>query len=168
MWKGASNILGDQNGRHGSQEDGVAAQESQEFGRRREDFPLSSEVSKKALITHVVLLSLIGDRRLTHRNESPAADDGSEQLAAADVDVFGAERHQVVGRADRVGRDVDAERDDDQADRGEGGGRAPAVRARVQPHADDVDGIPHDLAVRGLGRGGGEDAEKTDDRCRTG
>ncbi len=38
-----------------------------------------------------------------YRNKAPATNDGSKQLTTADVDVLGAERHEVVGRAYGVG-----------------------------------------------------------------
>jgi hypothetical protein len=49
----------------------------------------------------------------TYGNKAPATNDGSKQLTTTDVDVVGAERHEVVGRAYGVGRDVDTEGDDD-------------------------------------------------------
>lgn len=122
--------------RHGSQEDGVAAEEGEEFRGGREDFP--------------------GDER-------PAAEHRGEDLAPADVDVFRAKGHQVVGGADAIGGDVDAERHDDEADGGKGGGCATPGGARGHPEGDDFDGVPHDLAVGRLCGGGGEDAEETDD-----
>ena len=40
---------------------------------------------------------------LTYGDESPATDEGSKQLATADIDVSGGKGHEVVGCADRVG-----------------------------------------------------------------
>ena len=60
---------------HGTQENRISTEESEEFRGRSQDLP--------------------GD-------ETPASDHGSEELTAADVDVPGAEGHEVVGRADRV------------------------------------------------------------------
>lgn len=58
--------------------------------------------------------------RLTHRNEAPATDEGSKQLATSDVDILRTERHEVIGCANGVGRDVDTKGNDYQADRGKG------------------------------------------------
>ncbi len=80
----------------------------------------------------------------TYRNEAPATNDGSKQLTAADVDVLGAERHEVVGRAYGVGRDVDTEGDDDQADGAKGGSSAATVGPGLHPQIDDFDGVPYD------------------------
>ena len=69
-------VVGHEDGCHGTQEYGVAAEESKELGGRGKDLP--------------------GD-------ESPATNDGSKELTTADVDVLGAEGHEVVGCADGVG-----------------------------------------------------------------
>ena len=45
----------------------------------------------------------LAEDRPTYWNKSPATNDGSKQLATADVDVPGTERHEVVGCADGVG-----------------------------------------------------------------
>jgi hypothetical protein len=65
--------------------------------------------------------------RPTYWNKGPATNYSSKQLTTADVDVLGAERHEVVGRAYRVGRDVDTKGDDDQADGAKGCSSAATV-----------------------------------------
>lgn len=44
----------------------------------------------------------------TYRNAGPGTDDSSKELTAADVDIFGTEGDEVIGRADGVGGDVDS------------------------------------------------------------
>lgn len=61
-----------------------------------------------------------GGRR-KYRNKCPATDNGSKQLTTTNVDIPRTERHEVVRSADRVGRDVDTERDDDETNGGKGG-----------------------------------------------
>ena len=78
----------------------------------------------------------------TYRNKAPATNDGSKQLTTADVNVFGGERHEVVGRAYGVGRDVDTESDDNQADGAKGGSSAATVGPIGHPQTDDLDGVP--------------------------
>ena len=104
----------------------------------------------------------------TYRHKEPAADESSKDLATADVDVARQEGHEVVGGADGVGRDVDTERDDDEADGAKRSGGAATAGAAVHPVHDDVDGVPQDIAVRDLGGGGGEDAQQADDGCAQG
>lgn len=99
----------------------------------------------------------------TYRHESPATDERGQQLSTADVDVFRAEGHQIVGGADGVGRDVDTQGDNDQAHGCEGRSGTAARRAVLHPLVDDVDGIPHDLAIRRLRGGGREDTEQAHD-----
>lgn len=134
--KHGKNLLGHDDCGHGAQENRVAAQESEEFCGGSQDLP---------------------------GHEGPTADDRGEQLAAADVDVLGAEGDEVVCGADGVCRDVDAQRDDDQADCAKSRGRAAGVRSRVGPEADDHDRVPLHLAVGRLRCCGGEDAEETDE-----
>ena len=64
---------------------------------------------------------------LTYRNEAPATDEGSKQLTTANVDVLRTERHEVVGCANGVGRDVYTQGDDDQADRSKGSSSTAAM-----------------------------------------
>jgi len=82
--------------------------------------------------------------RPTYGNKAPATNDGSKQLTTADVNVFGGERHEVVGRAYGVGRDVDTESDDNQADGAKGGSSAATVGPIGHPQTDDLDGVPDD------------------------
>lgn len=84
-------VVAYEDGGHGTQEDSVATEESQKGLCRGKDFP---------------------------RYKRPAANESSEELAAANVDVSWTEGHQVVGGADGVGGYVDTKRDDDQADGG--------------------------------------------------
>ena len=86
-------------------------------------------------------------------------------MTTADVDIFGAERHEVVCRADRIGADVDTKGDDDQADGTEGGSGAATVRPGFHPQTDDFDGVPDDAAICRLRGCGGEDAEEAHNRC---
>ena len=69
----------------------------------------------------------------TYRDKSPASNDGSKQLTTADVNVLGGERHEVVGRAYGVGRDVDTKGDDDQADGSKRGSSAATVGPGLHP-----------------------------------
>lgn len=103
--------------------------------------------------------------RCTDRNEGPRADEGGEQLPATDIDVLWRKGHEVVGGADGVRGDVDAERDDDEADGSKGSGGAATVGACFQPFTDNVDGVPHHLAVGGFGGSGGENTQQADDGC---
>jgi hypothetical protein len=68
--------LSDENRCHGTQENGVSTEESKELCGRCENFPW---------------------------NEAPAANDSSEQLTTADIDILGGERHEIVGGTDGVG-----------------------------------------------------------------
>ena len=88
-------------------------------------------------------------------------------MTAADVNVFGSERHEIVGCADRVGRDVDTEGDDDQADGGKGGSSATTVGLGVHPVIDDVDGVPEDFAICRLRGSSSEDAKQANNSCRS-
>ena len=97
-------------------------------------------------------------------NKAPATNDGSKQLTTTDVDVPGAERHEVVGRAYGVGRDVDTKGDNEQANSAKGRGSSASVRARFAPVADNDDRIPDDLAVRRLRGGSSKDSKETDNR----
>lgn len=103
----------------------------------------------------------------TYWNKAPTTNDGSKQLTTADVDVLGAERHEVVGRAYGVGRDVDAEGDDDQADGAKGCSSAATVGPGFHPETDDFDGVPDNLAIcrlRGCGR---EDTKQANNSCES-
>jgi hypothetical protein len=75
--------LGHENGCHGTQENGVAAEESKELCGRCEDFPLQLW-SAGATVA-------LQKGRPTYWNKGPATNDGSKQLTTADVDVLGAE-----------------------------------------------------------------------------
>lgn len=105
--------------------------------------------------------------RPTYRNKGPATNDGSKKLTTADVDVLGTERHKVVGRAYGVGRDVDTNSDDDQANGAKGGGSAATVGPGFHPEIDDFDGVPDDFAIRRLRGCGSEDAEKANNGCES-
>ena len=72
-------------------------------------------------------------RLRTYWYEAPATDKGSKQLTAPNIDILGRKGHEIVGRADRVGGDVDTKSDDDQADGGEGGSSAAAGGSRFHP-----------------------------------
>ena len=105
--------------------------------------------------------------RSTYWNKAPATNDGSKQLTTADVDVLGAERHEVVGRAYGVGRDVDTEGDDDQADGAKGGSSASTVGPGFHPKIDDFDGVPDDFAICRLRSCGCEDAKQANNSCES-
>ena len=105
--------------------------------------------------------------RSTYRNKAPATNDGSKKLTTANVDVLGAEGHEVVGSTYRVGRDVDTEGDDDQADGAKGGSSTAAVGPRFHPQADDYDGVPDDLAICRLSGSGSEDAKQSNNSYRS-
>lgn len=77
------------------------------------------EFSTAFVVSGTVVATECG--RLTHRNKTPATNEGSKQLATTDIDVARTERHEIVGCADRVGRDVDTECDNDQANGAESG-----------------------------------------------
>ena len=98
------------------------------------------------------------DKLGTYRNKAPATNNGSKNLTTADVNVLGAERHEVVCCADRVGGDVDAERDDEQGNGAESGSSAATVGPVRHPQTDDLDGVPDDLAVCCLSGCSSEDA----------
>ena len=98
--------------------------------------------------------------------KSPATYNGSKELTTTDVDVLGAERHEIVRRADGVGGDVDTKRDDDQTDGGKCSCSTTTVRARVHPSIDDHDGVPYDRPICRLSGCGGEDAKQANDSCR--
>jgi len=105
--------------------------------------------------------------RPTYWNKTPATDDGSKQLTTADVDVLGAERHEVVGRAYGVGRDVDTEGDDDQTDSAKSGSSTATVGPGFHPQADDYDGVPDNLAICRLSGCGCEDTKQSNNSCRS-
>lgn len=86
-------------------------------------------------------------------------------MTSADVNVLGAERHEVVGRAYGVGRDVDTKGDDDQADGAKGGSSAATVGPGLHPETDDLDGVPNDLAICRLRGRGSEDAKQANNSC---
>lgn len=105
--------------------------------------------------------------RPTYRNKAPATNDGGKKLTTADVDVLWTERHEVVGRTDGVGRDVDTDSDDDQADGAKGSSGAATVGPGCHPEIDDFDGVPVDFAIcrlRGCGR---EDTKKANNGCES-
>ena len=91
--------LAHEDGCHGSQEYCVAAEESEEPCRGGEDFPLRLE-SAGALL-------FLRECWLAYRNKTPATNEGSKQLTTPDIDILRSKRHEIIGRADRVGRDVD-------------------------------------------------------------
>ena len=93
-------------------------------------------------------------------NKAPATNDGSKELTTTDVDVLGAERHEVIGRAYGVGRDVDTKGDDEQADGAKGGSSPATVGPRFHPETDDLDGVPNDLVICRLRGRGSEDAKQ--------
>ena len=86
-------------------------------------------------------------------------------MTTADVDVLGTERHEVVGCAYGVRRDVDTERNDDQADGTKGGSSAATVGPGRLPKIDNYNGIPDDFTICRLSRRGGEDSKKADNSC---
>ena len=98
--------------------------------------------------------------------ECPTADDSSKQLTTADIDILGAEGHQIVGRTDRVGRYVNTKGDDEQANGAKGCSSPASVCTRGRPIINNEDGIPLNLAVDGLGSCSSEDTEKADDGCQ--
>ena len=99
-------------------------------------------------------------RKPTHGNKAPATNDGSKKLTTADVDVLWAEGHEIIGRADGVGRDVDTKGDDEQADGAKGSSCSATVGPRFHPEADNYDRVPDDLAIRRLGGRGSENAKQ--------
>lgn len=119
--------------------------------------------STKTSTTSAIATTVRFHLRLAYRYEGPTTNECGKKLATADVDVFGAERHQIVCSADRIRRDIDPKRDDDQADCCKRSRSSPSMRSRVKPIADDYDGIPLDFAVSRLGASGSEDSEKTND-----
>jgi hypothetical protein len=102
----------------------------------------------------------------THRNKSPATNDGCKQLATADVDVLGAERHEVVGCAYGIGRDVDTQGNNDQANGAKGGSSPATVRSRFHPQTKDFNRVPDDVAICCLGRRSREDSKQTNNGCK--
>ena len=105
--------------------------------------------------------------RPTYWDETPATNESSKKLTAADVDVLGGERHEVVGGTDGVGRDVDTEGDDDQANSAKGGGSTATMGAGFHPQIEDLDRVPDNVAICQLGRCGGEDTKQTNNGCRS-
>lgn len=100
-------IVGHENRRHGAKEDGVASKKGDKGLRGSENLP---------------------------RDKCPAPDKGSEQLAPTDVDVLWRKRHEVIGSADGVCGDVDAESNDDQSNGTKCSGGTSAMGARLHPH----------------------------------
>ena len=88
-------------------------------------------------------------------------------MTTADVNILGAERHEVVSRAYGVGRDVDTKGDDDQADGAKGGSSAATVGPGFHPETDDFDGVPNDLAICRLRGRGSEDAKQANNSCES-
>lgn len=105
--------------------------------------------------------------RPTYWNKCPATNNGSKQLTTPNVDILGAEGHEVVGRADGVCRDVDTKGNDNQADGAKGGSCAAGMRARCGPELDDFNGVPDDFAICRLSGCGSEDAEQANDSCKS-
>jgi hypothetical protein len=103
--------------------------------------------------------------RPTYWNKAPATNDGSKQLTTSDIDVLRAERHEIVGCAYGVGRDIDTEGDDDQADGAKGGSSAATVGPRFHPESDNHDGVPDHMAICRLRGSGSEDAKQTNNSC---
>lgn len=112
--------------------------------------------------TAVVVSKATVDLQLTptYWNKRPAANNCSKQLTAANVDVLRAEGHEVVGCTDGVGRDIDTEGDNEQADGAEGRSSSASMRARFTPLAYDDDGIPDDFAICCLRSCSSEDTEQ--------
>ena len=129
-------VIRHQDRSHGTQEDSVATEESEEFLCRRKDLPW---------------------------NTGPCTNESSEDLTAANVDVLRAEGHEIVGCADGVGGDVDTESNDQQTDSGKCSSSAASMRTACLPVVDDLDWIPFDPIACWLSSGSGENAEKTDD-----
>ena len=132
-------VIGSQDARDGSEEDGVAAHESEEGFRGRQDLP--------------------GD-------DDPATDEGGDNAAALDVDVAREEDREVVGGGDGVCGDVRANLGDVPTCRCEESCGSTAVAAR-EPFGDDVKGVPDQCSVNDAGCGSGDDtddrAEREDD-----
>lgn len=113
----------------GTQEDAVRRHEVEEAARGRQDLP---------------------------RHHDPR-DQGADELAAADVDVAGAQRGQVVGGREAVGGDVDAQR-------GEGEGEAGEEAARsARPVGHQAGWVPVQRTVLGLSGGRAGDADEGDE-----
>src|ERR1700753_1179265 len=87
--------------------------------RRMREFSTAVMVSRRVVV--------LQKSKPTYRNKAPATNDGSKQLTTANVNILGAERHEIVGCADRGGRDGDTQGDDDQADGAKGSGSAATV-----------------------------------------
>lgn len=120
---------------HGTQKDGVATKESEEFLCRRKNLP---------------------------RNTGPGTDDSSQDLTSADVNVLGAEGDKIVGCADGIGRNVDTEGNNQQTNGGECSSCATSMRTASLPIADYFDWVPLDVTISWFSSGSCEDAEKTD------
>jgi hypothetical protein len=103
--------------------------------------------------------------RPTHRNKPPATNDGGKYLTTTDVDVLGAERHEVVCSAYGVGGDVDTEGDNDQTDGTKGGSSTATVGPGFHPQTDNLNRIPDDLAICRLGGCSSEDAKQANNSC---
>lgn len=99
----------------------------------------------------------------TYRDACPCTNDSSQELTTPNVDVLWTKGDKVVGGTDGVCRDVNTERDDEQANGAKGRCSAATMRARSSPIIYDFNRIPDDPAIGCLSRCSGEDAEKTDD-----
>jgi len=95
---------------------------------------------------------------MTYRHADPSTNESSEQLTAANVDVLRTERAEIVGGRDGVGRDVDTERDNEQAYCAKGRSSSATV-AQITPTLDDDNRVPNDRAICFFGCCGSEDAE---------
>jgi hypothetical protein len=87
----------------------------------------------------------------TYRNKSPATNDSSKQLSTADIDIFRPEGHKIVCGANGVGRDIDTESDNDQADGAKSGCGAATMGPACHPQIDNVNGIPENCTFCALG-----------------
>lgn len=113
-------VICHENSGHRSREDRVAAKESKELLRGCEDLP---------------------------RNPSPCTDECRKDRTSKDVDILGAESYKVVCCADGIGRDVDAEGENDQANRAKSSSGSSSMRPRSLPVIHDHNGIPDNMAI---------------------
>ena len=90
------------------------------------------------------------------------AEDRAEELAPSQVHVRGEERHGVVCKGDRVAGHVGPDHGEGEEETDE------EFRGSIVPHEDDREGVPLDLAVYHLRRGGHDDAEEVDERHANG
>lgn len=82
----------------------------------------------------------------------------TDQLAPPNIHITREQRAEIIRRAEAIGRDIDAQRREH-----EGRAREELARA-VRPLADQVSGVPVQLAaVVGLPRGGAGDADEGDE-----